>query len=608
MDTSEISSAEKRSSGLARRRVTLLNVILIIALLYFAKDVLLPLVLAILFSFLLAPLAYRLERFGTGRIFSVVTVSLIASMAIGGVGYLVSTQFLELADELPKYRLNIEKKLDAFERAPDSRIARARDTFESLSRRLSEKSKERVPLRDAENLESDTAIPVRVVDDASISFTTVSYFATPLLAPIGTGAIVFVLVVFMLIEREDLKDRCLHLFGKNRLHITVKALDDAGQRVSRYLLAQLTVNVTYGIPIGIGLYLIGIPNALLWGFLAIVLRFIPYIGPWLAAAFPVVLSLAATPGWIAPVLTIALFIVMELVSNNVVEPWLYGASTGLSPMAVIVSAVFWTWLWGPPGLLIATPLTVCVAVMGRYIPSLEFLDVLLGNRPPIAVSDRFYQRLLILNEEDALEVLEDSLEERALTDTFDEVVLPALVRLDHDLTQGAIDAALEREIGQMIRRLIDEIAPKKEESHSGEHLMILPAAYSSDETAGHLLAGLFRDRVCQIQVLSAQLLASELVSRTIEGSPDCIFICVTGSRSVLPAAHLARRIRAGLPRVKIVVGLWCEDESGRRRKRFAQSNVQICNSLADATRALVQFTLPSEANFAAATSEKSKMP
>ncbi len=588
--------------------MTLLNAILIIALLYFARDVLLPLVLAILFSFLLAPLAYRLERFGTGRIFSVVTVSLLASLAIGGVGYLATTQLLELADELPKYRLNIEKKLDAIERAPDSRIARIRDTFESLSKRLSEGSKERVPLRDAENLESDTAIPVRVVDDASISFTTVSQFATPLLAPIGTGAIVFVFVVFMLIGREDLKDRCLHLFGKNRIHITMQALDDAGQRVSRYLLAQLTVNVTYGIPIGIGLYFIGIPNALLWGFLAIVLRFIPYIGPWLAAAFPVFLSLAATPGWIAPVLTIALFIVMELISNNVAEPWLYGASTGLSPMAVIVSAIFWTWLWGPAGLLLATPLTVCVVVLGRYIPSLEFLDVLLGNRPPIADSDRFFQRLLILNEEEALDVLEDSLQERTLTETFDEVVLPALVRVDHDASEGAIDGVQGREIGQMIRRLIEEIAPEEEGPRSGEHFLILPAARNSDELAGHLLARLLRDRDCWVAVLSAHLLASELVSQTVEKDPDFVFICVASSRSVLPATHLARRIRVGLPRVKIFVGIWCEDESGRRRKRIARSDVQICSNLADATRALAPFAHPREERIDAVSSGKAKLP
>ncbi len=607
MSISEFSSIEKRPPGLGRRKVTLLNVVLIIAVLYFGKDVFLPLVLSILFSFLLAPLAYRLERFGTGRIFSVVAVSILAALAIGGVGYLVSTQFLELADELPKYRLNLEKRLDAIERAPDTRIARIRDTFESLSRQLSEGSKKKVPLRDAENLESDTAIPVRVVDDSSITFTTVSTVATPLLAPIGTGAIVFVFVVFMLIGREDLKDRCLHLFGKNRLHVTVQALDDAGQRVSRYLLAQLTVNVTYGIPIGIGLYFIGIPNALLWGFLAILLRFIPYIGPWLAAVFPVFLSLAATPGWIAPVLTIALFIVMELISNNVVEPWLYGASTGLSPIAVIASAVFWTWLWGPAGLLLATPLTVCVAVMGRYIPSLEFLDVLLGNRPPIADSDRFYQRLLVLNEEDALDVLEESLKQRTLSETFDAVVLPALVRLDHDVTQGAIDAGLEREVGQMVRRLIEEIAPKGEESRSGEHLVILPAAHSSDEIAGHLLARLLRDRECRTEVLSAHLLSSELVGQTVERNPDYVFICVAGSRSVLPATHLARRIRSSLPLVKVLVGIWCEDESGRRRKRIAQSDVQICSSLADATQALALFARPREDKFAAANSDESNI-
>jgi predicted PurR-regulated permease PerM len=586
------SSAEKRPPGPGRRRVTLLNAVLMVAVLYFAKDVFLPLVLAILFSFLLAPLTRRVERFGTGRIFSVVTVSFLTSLAIGGVGYLVTQQFLELADELPKYRLNIESKLDAVERAPDTRVAKIRDPCESLARRSSESPKKKVPLRDAENLESETALPVRVVEDASISFGTVFDFAVPFIGPLGTGAIVFVFVVFMLIEREDLKDRCLHLFGNNRLHLTTQALDDAGQRVSRYLLAQLTVNVTYGIPIGIGLFLIGIPNALLWGFLAIVLRFIPYIGPWLAASFPVLLSLAATPGWHAPLLTIGLFIVMELISNNVVEPWLYGASTGLSPVAIIISAVFWTWLWGPAGLLLATPLTVCVAVMGRYIPSLAFLDVLLGDRPPIADSDRFYQRLLISNEEEALDVLERSLEERTLTEAFDDVVLPALVRLDRDAGQGVLDETLESEITQMIRRLVEEIAPQDKARRSGDRLLILPAAHYPDEIAGHMLARLLRDQEYQIEVLSAHLLASEMVSRTVEMKPERVFICVASSRSVLPAIHLARRIRDGLPQEQLFVGIWCEDETGRRRERIKRSNAKICASLADAARALVNSARP----------------
>ena len=222
---------------------------------------------------------------------------------------------------------------------------------------------------------------------------------SPVIGPLGHTCVVIVIVIFMLLAGDDLRDRLIHLVGRGRLRVTTQALDDAGHRISRYLRAQLLVNASFGLAIGIGLFFIGIPNAVFWGLLGMVLRFLPYIGPWLAALLPLALSLAVFESWTQPLLTIGLFAVCELVSNNVIEPWLYGTSTEISPLAVIVSALFWTWLWGGVGLVLATPLTVCLAVAGKYLPDLAFLDLLMGDKPSIAPGDRLYQRLLALNED-----------------------------------------------------------------------------------------------------------------------------------------------------------------------------------------------------------------
>ena len=241
----------------------------------------------------------------------------------------------------------------------------------------------------------------------------------PLVAPIATAGLVVVFVIFMLLQREDLRDRIIRLVGASDVARATEAMDDAAKRISRYLLMQLVINVLYGIPVGIGLYFIGVPNPILWGLLATVLRFIPYLGPVIAALFPIALSFAVAPGWTLPLLTIALFVTLELFSNNVLEPWLYGSSTGLSPVAVLVAAVFWTTLWGPVGLLLSTPLTVCLVVLGRHVPQLGFFDVLLGDEPALPPELKFYQRLLARDPEEATELAEEYLEDEPLEKLYD---------------------------------------------------------------------------------------------------------------------------------------------------------------------------------------------
>ncbi|MDQ3624373.1 MAG: AI-2E family transporter [Verrucomicrobiota bacterium] len=586
-----------------RRAIIFLALFALFAALQIGKEFFLPLVLAILISFLLAPLIRKMERWGMGRIWAVLVATVLAVAMIGGLGYLVTGQLLDLANKLPNYKTNLSKKLEAFKTEPDSPVGRLTETVEELADDLSKPAGAPVPPTPttqeelAEKLmapsepgaESDRqkrkreAVPVEVVATEGHALDFLKGVLAPILAPLAMAALVIVFVIFMLIEREDLRDRCIHLMGRGQLHLTTTALDDAGARVSRYLLAQLIVNVTYGIPVGVGLYFIGIPNAFLWGFLATVLRFIPYLGPWLAATFPLTLSLAVSPSWMVPLATAALFIVLELISNNVVEPWLYGSSTGLSPMAIIVSAVFWTWVWGTPGLLLATPLTVCIAVLGKYIPSLSFLDTLLGEKPPIATSDRLYQRLLADDEEEMVTILEEDIASGSRASVYDEVVVPTLIQIEADHRSGVLREEDRREMHQQLRRVLDEIIEAKAAGTPPETPQVLcfPASNESDELAAMMLTGLLEERGVQVRNPSAKSLTSELVELAGEVKAPIICISTVLPASAMPALHLARRLRARLPEAKIFVGLWhaADQETAKRQERFERLDVGILTSL-----------------------------
>jgi hypothetical protein len=290
-----------------------------------------------------------------------------------------------------------------------------------------------------------------------------TYLGT-LLGPLGTAGIVIVFVIFMLIGREDLRDRIIRLVGEGQLNITTQALDDAATRISRYLVAQAIVNGSYGAAISLGLWLIGVtladgwfPSFVLWGLLCALLRFIPYIGPWIAAAFPLILSLAVYPGYSVFFAVAGMFIIVELLSNNFMEPWLYGSSTGMSAVAVLVAAVFWTWLWGPIGLLLSTPLTVCIVVVGKYVPQFRFFDILLGDQPVLSPAERIYQRLLAMDAEEAADVAEEQLESSSLEAVYDQVLLPALAMAEQDRHADQLDDRRGLFIRDALRDIIDEL-------------------------------------------------------------------------------------------------------------------------------------------------------
>lgn len=556
------------------RRIPFITLLAFVAALYLGREFFLPLVLAILVSFLLAPVIRRLESWRVGRVGAVVIATLLAFSVVGGVGYIVAGQFVELANRLPDYKANLRAKIRAIKPDRNTPLQRATDTLHELTAELNDTKAPPPPSTTTKA--PPNPVPVQVVDHSVTAATVLKSFTVMLLSPLATALIVIVLVLFMLLGREDVRDRFVHLVGRGRLHLTTQAIDDAGQRVSRYLLAQFLVNLSFGVPVAIGLYFIGIPNALLWGLLSMLLRYIPYIGAWIAAAFPITLSLAISPHWMMPLLTVALYVAAELAIANVVEPLLYGARTGLAPIAVVVSAVFWAWLWGPVGLLLATPLTVCLAVLGKYIPSLDFLDILLGDKPPIAAAERLYQRLLALDEEEAADIFETAIQTTSLAAAIDDVLLPAVVQTLTDCRSGALDEPRAHDIFQLVRRLLAELAEGATPPIEGASALFLPASGEADELVALMLAQLVARRGISARVVSCKSLASEMVETAEESSASVACICALPPSSVMPAAYLAKRLRARLPEIRLVASLWHrpEDDPARRLVRLKRAGVE----------------------------------
>jgi predicted PurR-regulated permease PerM len=389
----------------------------------------------------------------------------------GGIGWMVAREASELADEVPRYRANLRAKVQDL-RGPLGSISGAAEEINQLGDEI-EKPKGR------------PAPKVEVVEPKHV-FGTLGELLAPLAGPLGTLGLVAVLALFMLLDHEELRDRLIWLTGARELTLTTHAVDDATQRVSRYLGMQTLICAIQGLAVGIGLAAIGVPGAVLWGALAAVLRFLPYFGPWLAAAGPIALALAAFSGWSEPLLTAALVVVLELVSNNVLEPWLYGSSAGLSPFGVVFSAVFWASLWGIPGLLLATPLTVCLVVAGRYVRSLEYFSVLLGDRPALPPDVRLYQRLLALDIDEAA------------------AVLPALRRLAVDDQLDRVPDAVSAGVRERLEELLSDLLETGDAvaAEGAPRVLFVPALDESDALAARWLAKLAAQRGLRFEVAS----------------------------------------------------------------------------------------------------------
>ncbi len=540
---------------------TVANVLLsafIIAALYLGREILVPLALAALLTFILAPLATRLERW-IGRIASVLVVTGLLLAAAIGAGWVLSSQAVDLAEKLPDYKVNIRSKLRSFHLPESGKMKEISKTIDEL--------KKEIP-SEAGKVEDDGAgakpvgIPVNIVEKEKGPMETMQLVVIPVLGPLGTAGLVLLLLIFMMLQREDLRNRMIRLIGQGRIGQTSRVMDDAGTRVSKYLRMQLIVNVTYGIPIAIGLYFIGIPNAFLWGAFATVLRFIPYLGPWIAAAFPILLSLAVSPDWLTPLYTLGLFIVIELISNNVMEPWLYGSSTGVTPIALIVAALFWTFLWGPVGLVLATPLTVCLVVMGRHIPKLSFLSIMLSDEQALTPAEECYYRLQRSGELAGTELADHFLKNHSPTELFDSVLIPVIMSAETDKRSGHLDPEQLDVIRAGMKDIVEEMEirldPQLPATADGSAFLVacIAAKGPRDEIVGDMLQQLLRHRGIPSSNASSKMVAGETVNWIAETAPNVVCISAVSPSTAIHARYLCTKVRAAFPDLRILIGLW----------------------------------------------------
>lgn len=568
--------------------------------LYFGRDVFVPLAIAILFSFVLAPLAARLQALRLGRVLSVLLVVLVAFAAFIGLFGYVGTQVTQLAAQLPTYQTNIEQKIRSLRgsASPGGTLQRAGTVLKKLDDELNKTST--TPAGGPQASTTITAssdakpIPVEVHAAPPTMLESLGNIAGPFLHPLAMIGIVLVFVIFILFQREDLRDRLIRLAGSHDLQRSTAAIDDAAKSLSRYFLAQISVNASFGILVGIGLSIIGVPNPALWGTLGAVLRFVPYIGSLVAGVLPVFVAAAVDPGWSMAFWAGGTIVVLELLAGQIVEPLVYGHSSGLSPLALVISATLWTALWGPMGLLLSTPLTICLVVIGRHTEQLEFLDVILGNRPPLTPAQNFYQRLLAHDPEEAAAQAETLLKDQTLESYYDEVAMKGLELAQNDLSRGALDGAKVIEMKASIEALVDDLsdhvdaaaeapsssdpedssAAPNDESPLPVSLPVplpIPAASRKvlciggrsglDDAAAVILAQL-------LQRHDFDVLVAEFGTLTLSGiaalDPTGISLICVSYLDVSSLAHLrfaVRRLRRRVPKAQVLVGCWGQSTS-----------------------------------------------
>jgi predicted PurR-regulated permease PerM len=441
---------------------TVLLAVVVVVALYFGREVLVPIALAVLMSFVLAPPVRRLQDWYVPRILAVLLVVLVAFAAIFSLGGLMVSQVNRLATDLPRYQATLREKIESLRGAAagTGTLERASDVLRDLSKELDKPRGNMAPPTPLaiDASPSGKPIPVEVKQPDPGALQTLVSLISPLVYPLATTGIVIIFVIFILLQRQDLRNRLVRLAGSGDLQRTTAAMDDAGRRLSRLFLTQLALNAGFGLVIGTGLWFIGVPSAPLWGMLAMILRFVPYIGGVISAIFPLVLAAAVGPGWTMVLWTAALFLIVEPIVGQVVEPLLYGHSTGLSPVAVIASATFWTWLWGPIGLVLATPLTICLVVIGRHVDRLKFLDVMFGDRPALTPPELVYQRMLAGDPVEAAEQAQKFLKERPLVAYYEEVLIGGLKLAHADAKRGLLDDERLQRIRDATAEIVDDLS------------------------------------------------------------------------------------------------------------------------------------------------------
>lgn len=565
--------------------LTVVGIIIIAGALHVAREIFIPIAVAGLLSFLLAPLVKRLVKLGLPNVAAVLATVGFAFTVLGVVGGLVSAQFVNLANELPKYQENIRAKIGAISEPGGGVFSRAAEMLGSLRQEIEAETAEATGGASAEESEPITVVVQEPPPDPLALLT---QYAAPFLSPVGMAGITLIFVIFILLQRNDLRDRFVKLVSGGNLNLATQAVDDATQRITRYLLMQLVINATYGIPLGIGLYLIGVPNALLWGLLAILLRFLPFVGPWIAAFFPISLSIAVDPGWTMPLLVIGLVVMLELISNNVVEPWLYGASTGISVVALLFAALAWTWIWGPVGLFLSTPLTVCLLVIGKNVPALSFLNVILGSEPVLVPEARLYQRMLAMDPEGMLDLADKFLESNTLSGFYDRMLLPALAMAESDRHAGTLAERRQQFIMQSTRDLIEDLGERfseaVESTSSQRQVLCVPAQDEADELTALMLAQLLNTSGISAESGTTSQSIANLLRRREEVGAAVVCICALPPGAVAGARKVCRRFREAGLEAKLIAGVWDPSQSatGVERRLAATCPDLVATTFADA--------------------------
>lgn len=537
--------------------------------LYFARDVLIPVMLAVMLSFVLSPLVNILQRFRLWRAPAVIVAVLATLGVIGLIGTLIGSQAAALSVNAPRYARTIEAKVESIQGYTVTSITAVTKLFggnKHLPARGGHPTTVQATASPGIGLatsEARRAVLVEMAPEEASPASIAQTILAPIVGPLETTIIVLVVTIFVLLQKEDLRDRFIRVFGSNDLHRTTLAMDDAGQRLSNYFLSQLIVNMGFGVVIGIGLWAIGLPSPAMWGILAGLLRFVPYIGSFIAAIAPMALGAAIEPGWTATIYVALLFVIVEPLTGYVVEPMLYSHSTGLSPVSVLISAVFWTWLWGPIGLIMSTPLTLCLVVLGRHVKSLEFFDVLLGDRPALSPVETFYQRILANNPDEALVQAEQFLTDRPLVDYFDEVVLAGLKLAAEDEARGAID---HRRSLQMIASMTEVIEDFRDQAAkepalgqvnvAKQDVICIAGRGSFDASVSAMIVQLLEQRGIEAQVLSLAGIPREgIATLELDGFDTIVFSNLGLSSTPL---RVIRRLRQGAPQARILVCPWFE--------------------------------------------------
>jgi predicted PurR-regulated permease PerM len=581
----------KRSAVISSEMLTTIVVgAVVVAALYFGRQVLVPIALAILLSFVLSPAVRLLQRRYFPRGAAVAVVGVVAFAAIFGLGAILAAQVHDLAKDLPRYQSTLQTKIDSLRGAAigAGTLERAVHVLQDLKDEIDAPRDDNPSLSDA--IASNKPLKVEVLQPNPSALQTLATLITPLVRPLATTGIVVIFVVFILLQQKDLRNRLVRLAGAQDLQRTTAALDDAGERLSRLFLAQLTLNAIFGLVIGAGLAIIGVPSAPLWGMLAMILRFVPYIGAVIAAIFPLVLAASVGPGWVMVLWTAALFLVVEPITGQVIEPLVYGQNSGLSPVAVIASVSFWTWLWGPIGLILATPLTICLVVLGRHVDRLNFLEVLFGDQPPLTPPELIYQRMLARDPVEVAEQANSFLKKKSVVAYFDEILLPALRLAAADANKGQLDIDRMERIRDTVAETIDDLASHEDqveadrlddadsskefplsqlqsveaalESDSlpprwrvGRPVICIPGRGLLDEAAAMLVAHLLERRGVGAGAEPAGALSMSRLSNWEPAGIELVCLCYVESVSVAQIRYAVRRIRRKTPSAVAVVAL-----------------------------------------------------